>query len=169
VSAQNRRGLQPGEGGPGRPEPQKRMQREALVARAVAARCAECVAAHEHAPLGPPDGDLLPAPAHPHHSKLERRKRLLRDDVVRHAESSSERSAVAVVAIEELDDAGRLARSADALQDSLTVERVDQPDAFVDDQRMRAALDELVDDPTEAALELVAEADAHPADLTATP
>lgn len=145
------------------------MQREPLVARAVIPRRAECVAAHENAQLGPPERNLLPAPAHPNHAKLKRSKRLLRNGVVLHTELAGERSAVTVVTIEELNHTGRLTRGADALLDSITVECVDQPDASAFDQRMRAALDELVDDPTEATFELVAEADAHAGDSTETP
>lgn len=145
------------------------MQREPLVACAVIARSAECVAAHEHAPPRPPERNLLPTPAHPHDAKLERRQLLLRNDVVRHPEPGRKGGAVAVVTVEELDHTGRLTGAANALLHSVTVERIDQPDASAFDERVRAALDELVLDPTEAILELVAEADAHAGDLTEAP
>src|SRR6266516_4886051 len=63
-------------------------------------------------------------------------------------------------------DAGE--RTERALRDALAVDRVDHPDAAVHDEGVRAPLHELVDDPAEAPLELVAEADSHPGESTGT-
>ena len=79
-----------------------------------------------------------------------------------------ERCGVAVVPVEELDYTGRLARRANPLLHSLAVDRVDHPDTVVDDDRVRAALHEFVDDPAEAGLVLVAEANRRFAGLPHT-
>ncbi len=89
--------------------------------------------------------------------------------MVPHAEPARELGAIAVVPVEQLDDAGGLTCGADSLLDSVARDRVDQPDAPVRDQRVRATLQELLDDPTEAAFELVAEADSHAGHTTGTP
>ena len=86
-----------------------------------------------------------------------------------HAEPLRERRTVPRVSVEQLEDPGRFACAADSLLDAFTVERVDQPDATLHDERMRAAFHELVDDPAEAGVELVAEADAHAGESTGTP
>jgi len=147
------------------------METEPLAARAEVSGGTQRVAADENTPFGPPERDLLPpaAPADP--PEFERRDRLLRDDMVRDAEPARERGAVTVVTVQQLEHARRLAGDADSRLDSLGVDGVDQPDAFPDDERMRAALHELVDDPPEAAVELVARADlhSHEEELTATP
>lgn len=137
----------------------------------VVPRGAQCVSAHEDTLLRPPEGDLLPPPRVPDDPELERRvrDRVARDDVTRHAEPARELGTVAVVTVEQLDDAGGLARGADPLLDSVARDRIDQPDAPVRDQRVRATLQELLDDPTEAAFELVAEADSHAGHTTGMP
>jgi hypothetical protein len=83
------------------------------------------------------------------------------NDVVRHAESRSKLTAVPVVPVEELDHSGGVARRASALLDAVAVDRIDKPDAAVHDERVRAALEELIDDPAECEPELVAEPDLH--------
>jgi len=57
------------------------MHREPLVAGAVVARCAERIAAREHALFGPPECDLVPADAH----EPKRRDGCIRQDVVPHS------------------------------------------------------------------------------------
>ena len=79
--------------------------------------------------------------------------------MVFHAEPARERGAVTVVTVEQLQDPGRFAGSTYSFFDAVTVDRIDQPDATVDDKRVRAALHELVHDPAEAVVELVAEPD----------
>jgi len=75
------------------------------------------------------------------------------------AEPAGELGAVTVVTVEQLQDSGRLAGGTDSLFDAVTVKGIDEPDATVDDKPMRAALHELVHDPAEAGVELVAELD----------
>ncbi len=99
----------------------------------------------------------------------ERADRLSRYDVKANTEPSGKRGAIAVMAIQQLDDPGRTAGGADPLFDAFAVEGIDQPDAAVDDERMRAAVHELVDDPAEACVEFVAEADVHPEESTGMP
>ena len=70
-------------------------------------------------------------------------------------------AAIAVVAVEQLQDARRCACRADPLLDTFPVDGIDHPDATVVDEGVRAPLHELVDDPAEATVELVAEADLH--------
>ena len=72
-----------------------------------------------------------------------------------------ERRAVALVAVEQLDDAARLAGGAHPLVQAGDVERIDQPDAAVDDERVRGARPGLAQSPAEAALELVYPAHVH--------
>jgi len=75
------------------------------------------------------------------------------------AEPPCERGAVTVVTVEQLQHPGRLAGGTDSFFDAVTVDRIDEPDATVDDKRVRATLHELVHDPAEAVVELVAEPD----------
>ena len=83
-------------------------------------------------------------------------------------EPGGESAAVAIVPVEQLDHARRCAGCADPLLDSLAVNGIGYPDAASHDQGVRATLHELVDDPAEAAVELVAEADSHPGESTGT-
>jgi hypothetical protein len=112
------------------------MDGESLAAGAEVAGGSQRIAADENASFRPPERDLLPPVAHANEFELERRDWLLRDDVVRDAETTRERSAITVVAVEQLEHTRRLAGSADAFLDSLGVNRIDQPDALVDDQSM---------------------------------
>jgi len=85
----------------------------------------------------------------------------VRNDVVPDTEPSGEGTAVAVVAVEQLQDARRCACGADPLLDTFPVDGIDDPDATVLDESVRAPFHELVDDPAEASVELVAEPDPH--------
>jgi hypothetical protein len=76
-------------------------------------------------------------------------------------EPSGEGTAVAVVAVEQLQDARRCACRADPLLDTFPVDGIDDPDATVFDDGVRAPFHELVDDPAEATVELVAEPHLH--------
>ena len=101
---------------------------------------AERVGADEDPALRPPERDLLPPAAAEHRQEPERRLRQRqRDDVERHAEPRGQRGAVAVVPVDQLDHAGRLAERADALLDAVAVDRIGQPDAAVDGERVRRA------------------------------
>ena len=81
---------------------------------------------------------------------------------MRDAEACGERGAVAIVPVEELDDARRLAELERAVDRLRPVERVHEPDLPVRGERMRRARHRLVDDPAEAVgAEVVAEAQLH--------
>ena len=88
--------------------------------------------------------------------------------MVTNTEARGEGHAVTVVSVQQLEHPGGSTRRADAFLDALAVDRVDHPDAAVHDEGVRAALHELVQDPAEAAVELVAEADSHPGESTGT-
>jgi hypothetical protein len=81
--------------------------------------------------------------------------------MMRNAELRSERRAIAIVPIEQLQNPCRSSGCANTLVQSVAVECVDQPDASVGNERMRTALHELVGDPAESVFELVAIADPH--------
>lgn len=138
---------------PRRPQTQQRVHSQALPAGAEVVGSTERIGTDEDAPLGPPEGNLLPAALVVNGQELERPDSLLRDDVMRHAEAVRQLRAVAVVPVEQLDHAGGSAGT----RDQLVVERIDQPGLPVEDERVRAALHELVGDPAEAAVELVYE------------
>src|SRR6266545_4263094 len=90
------------------------MHRDELVAGFVVPRRAEHVATRENSLLLPPEHDLPPMTACADHTEGERSERLARHHMVRHTELLRERSTVAIVAVEQLDDARRLARGAPA-------------------------------------------------------
>jgi hypothetical protein len=142
---------------------------EALGAGAEVVGRAERIGEHEHASLRPPEGDLPPKAAGPNRNELERHDCCSRHGVMRDAEPLSERRTVAAVAIDQLDDAGRSPGRVDTILELLRVERIDQPDAAVGNERVRAALEELVGDPAESSSEFVAEAKPHPGESTGTP
>jgi hypothetical protein len=150
-------------------ETQRRMDGKPLVPREVVARGAECVADRQDAARRPPQRDLVPKAPAPDRDDLEGPKPGTRHDVMRNAEPGSQRGGVAVVPIEQLDHAGRFSGGADLLVEALAVERIDQPDAAVGDERVRATFHELVCDPAEAGIELVTGADAHAGQSTGTP
>ena len=89
--------------------------------------------------------------------------------MVTNTEPIGEGRAVSVVPVEKLEDARRSARCADSLLDAFRIDRVYEPDAAVLDERVRATLHELGDDPPEAAFELVAKSDSHCGERTGTP
>ena len=135
------------------------MHRQSLVAGPVIPSSAEHIGAGKHAAIGPPERDLVPRLAAPDGDEGERAQRALRNNVVPDTESSGEGGAVAVVPVEQLEDARGCARRADPLLDIVSVDGIDHPDAAVLDKGVRATLHELVDDPAEPAAELVAKAE----------
>src|SRR5438445_3163733 len=138
------------------------MDAEPVVPRNEVSDPPEHVGDDEHAAFRPPQRHLLPHRRFQRDDELERSDRLPGDGVQRHAEPVGDPPRVAVVPIEQLDDAGGPACLPNALLHSLRVDRIDHPHGAVRDERVRAALQELVrDDPAEAAVELVAEADRH--------
>jgi hypothetical protein len=80
---------------------------------------------------------------------------------MRHAETSRELRAVAVVAIEELDHSRRPPGSADPLFDPFNVERIDEPDGALYDERVRRPLEKPRFLPPEPAFELVTGPEVH--------
>jgi hypothetical protein len=151
-----------------RSQPQYGMDCQPLVPGTEIRGGAEHVGADEHAAVGPPERDLLPGTAVLDGDAGERTERALREEVVADAEPSGESGAGAVVPVEQLNHARRRARRLDAFLHVVPVDGVDHPDAAVHDEGVRAALHELVNDPAEAAVELVAEADSHPGESTGT-
>jgi hypothetical protein len=135
------------------------MNPERLVACEEVVHRPERVAADEDTSLGPPEGDLLPPAAHPDRNELERRHTRGGYDVMRHTETLRKLGAVSVVTVEQLQDTGRLAGGPDPIFYVVAEERIDRPDAAGEDEHVRTARHELVHDPTEAAVELVAEPD----------
>ena len=135
------------------------MNPERLIACVEIVHRPERIGADEHTSLGPPEGDFLPPAPHPDRNELEWRQARGGYEVVRHAETLRQLGAVSVVPVEELQDPGRLAGSADPILHAVAEKRIDRPDAAGCDERMRTARHELIHDPTEAAVELVAEPD----------
>jgi hypothetical protein len=116
----------------------------------------ERIAADEDTSLGPPEGDFLPPAPHPDRNELERRHARGGYDVMRHAETLGQLGAVSVMPVEQLQDPGRLAGGPDPILHAVAEERIDRPHAAGGDEQVRTAPHELVHDPTEAAVELVA-------------
>ena len=135
------------------------MNPEPLVAGEEVVRRPERIAADEDTSLGPPEGDFLPPAPQSDRNELERRHVRRGYDVMRHAETFRQLGAVSVMAVEQLQDPGRLAGGPDPIFHAVTEERIDRPDAAGGDEHVRTARHELVHDPTEAAVELVAEPD----------
>ena len=133
------------------------MHRQTLIAGPVIRRCAGHVGADEHAAVGPPERDLVPGAAVLDRDAGERAQRPLRNNVVPDTEPRGERGAIAVVPVEQLHDARGCACGADSVLDTVPVDGIDRPHATVLDEGVRATFHELVDDPAEAAVELVAE------------
>jgi hypothetical protein len=129
----------------------------------------ERIGADENALFRPPERDLVPAAVRPNRAERKRAERLARDDVVRDAEPARQGFAAALVPVEELDDTGNLTGDTDPFLDAVGVDRIDYPDATVGNERVRAALEELVfDQPLESDVEL-AERDPHGGESTGTP
>jgi hypothetical protein len=161
MTAENHGRGDAGERASRRAQAQQWVHAETLAAPAEIVGGAERVSEGEHAAGRPPEGDFLPPPVPADAAELERTHALLGYDVMRDLKLRGQLGAVAVVPVKELDDARRLPGRLDARLDSVPEERVDQPDLRVDDDHMGGALHELVDGPPEAAVELVAEPDAH--------
>ena len=135
------------------------MERESILRSAVVASSPKDIRGDEQASLGPPEGSFLPPRLVLDGDEFERRDRLPRNDVELDAQPPCQLGDVTVVTVEQLEHAGRLTRRANTLLDARAVHRINEPDAAVDNQRVRAALHELVHDPAEAGVELVAEGD----------
>ena len=91
-----------------------------------------------------------------HRQRLERRAGdALERPHERDAEPRRPGRPVALVTVEQLQDACRLAERPDAVLELRRVDGVDQPDAAVHAQGVRGALEGLVDRPAEAVLLLV--------------
>jgi hypothetical protein len=135
------------------------MHCQPLSAGPVIRRSAGHIGAAEHAAAGPPERDLIPGAAALDRNAGERAQRPMRNDVVPDTEPGGEMGAVAVVPVEQLQHARRCACGADSVLDTVPVDGIDRPNAAVLDEGVRATLHELVDDPAEAAAELVAEPD----------
>src|SRR5580765_7350701 len=135
------------------------MNPEPLVAGEEVVGGPERIAADEDTSLGPPEGDFLPPAPHPDRNELERRHARGGYDVMRYLETPRQLCAVSVVSIEQLQDPGRLAGGPDPVLHAVAEERIDRPDAAGGDEHVRTARHELVHDPTEAAVELVAKPD----------
>jgi hypothetical protein len=144
------------------------MDCQALVPGAEIRRGAKHVRADEHAAVRPPERDFLPGTAVLYGDEGKGTERALRDAVVADTKPSGEYGAGAVVPVEQLDHACRGAGRPNAFLHAVPLDGVDHPDAAVHDENVRAALHELVDDPTEAAIERVAETDSHPGESTGT-
>ena len=132
------------------------MNPESLVAGEEVVHRPERIAADEDTSLGPPEGDFLPPAPQPDRNELERRHARGGYEVMRHAETPRQLGAVSVVAVEQLQDPGRLAGGPDPVLHTVADKWIDRPDAAGGDEHVRTARHELVHDPTEAAVELVA-------------
>ena len=139
VSAEDVERVETGEGPARRLEAQKRVDADRLVRGAEVAHRAERVADGED-PLGrEPQGDFLPEPAADDRDHFEGRAGDAGEGrfVERNADSACDRGAVAVVAVEELDDGLRLAAElCDALVDAVSIQDVRQPDGVADPYRV---------------------------------
>ena len=134
-----------------RADPEQRMHAEALAAGAEVVDGSDGVRAEQDTPIGPPERHFLPATARAYRQELERPEPLPGDDMMRNAEAVRERGAIAIVTVQQLDDCGRCS----CASERLVVEGIDQPPLPAGQERVAAALHELVGDPTEAAVELV--------------
>ena len=132
------------------------MNPEPLVACEEVVHRSERVGADQHTSLGPPEGDFLPPAPHPDRNELERRHARGSHDVMRHAETLGQLGAVSVMPVKELQDPGRLAGGPDPILHAVAEKRIDRPDAAGGDEHVRTARHELIHDPSEAAVELVA-------------
>ena len=132
------------------------MNPEQLVASEEVVHRPERIGADQDTSLGPPEGDFLPPAPQPDRNELERRHARGGYDVMRHAETLRQLGAVSVMPVEQLQDPGRLAGGPNPILYPVAEERIDRPDAAGDDEHVRTARHELIHDPTEAAVELVA-------------
>ena len=127
------------------------MHAETLAAGAEVVDGSDGVRAEQDTPIGPPERHFLPATARAHRQELERPEPFPGDDMMRNAEASRERGAVAVVTVQQLNDSGRCSYASERV----VVEGIDQPPLPAGHERVAAALPEFVGDPAEAAVELV--------------
>lgn len=132
------------------------MNTERLVACEKVVHRPERIAADEDTSLGPPEGDFLPPAPHPDRNEPERRHARGGYDVMWHTETLRQLDAVSVMPVEQLQDPGRLAGGPDSILHVVAEERIDRPDAAGSDEHVRTARHELIHDPTETAVELVA-------------
>jgi len=152
--------FEPGERALRREQAEQRVDAEGLALRAEVAEAAQGIGAHEDPFLREPEGDLLPVTPALDRARLEQVGSL--EQVERHAKPRRHRCAVAFVAVEQLDDSGRLAELTDPLVETRSVDGVRQPDTVARADRVRGARDPLVlERPGEAVLELVAEFERH--------
>ena len=164
VSAEDVERLEAGERLARRLESQERMDADRLVGGAEVAGRAERVADDQDPLCGEPKRHLLPEPAPDDRDHLERRvgHSVEGRHVERNAEAARDRRTVALVAVEQLDDASRLAELPDPLVDPGAVEDVREPDGASDSDGVRGALEAVAfRRPAEAVLELVDEAELH--------
>ena len=135
------------------------MNTERLVASEEVVHRPERIGADEDTSLGPPEGDFLPPAPQPDRNELERRHARGGYDVMRHAETLRQLGAVSVMAVEQLQDPGGFAGGPNPILHAVAEDRIDRPDAAGADEHVRTARHELIHDPTEAAVDLVAEPD----------
>ena len=140
---------------------QQRMDAKMLAARTEVRRRPERVREHDDATFGPPQRDLLPPATSPDPAELEGRDGLLGNGEMRHAEALRQSRAIAVVPVEQLEHSRGRARCPDPLLHPYAVHWIDHPDTSVRHECVRATQHELVDDPPEAAVELVTEPDSQ--------
>ena len=146
-----------------RREAQEQVHRDWCLPRRVEAVRPERVGGHERPGARPPQCRLAPTPpAHDRHEREGAPREGVRCDDVGDTQALGEVCAVAVVAVEELDDAGGLAECQRTVDGVGPVDGIDEPHAPVRSDRVRGARQGPVDDPPEAlAAELVAEAATH--------
>ncbi len=172
VSKEDMLRLDGAEGATRREEAQERMDAERLVARREVADAAEGIAADENSLLGEPESDLPPEPSPHERQHDERRTGHVREgrDVKRNAESLRNRCVVALVTVDELDDADRLAERADPLVDPWAVDDVRQPDAPSGEDGVRRPPKPLAfGAPAESVVELVEKSELHGNTMAVTP
>ena len=160
VSAENVARTDAAEPLPRRDRTQKRMNAEHLAWSAEGRNRPESVGDAEHPLLVPPERGLLPEAALADEQELERDavEPSERHDVMRYAEARGESSAVARMAVEQLNNATGLAERANPVVHAIRLDRIDDPDASGGQQRMRRSLHPTGVDPAEAPVGLVAEA-----------
>ena len=139
-----------------RPEPQHGVEAGGLCPGPEEGDRPERVRDEQEPPLRPPERHLAP-PAEPDdRAQLERRPgKLAGHDVMRDAEPPGDGGAVAVVPVEQLDDARRLAELADPVVEPGPVDDVEEPDAAVDLERVRRARHPLLRHPAGDVRDLV--------------
>jgi len=152
-----------------RREPQEEVDAQTLVSRPEEPVRAHRLRDDEGPLLAPPERPLAPARRLAHRHRLERRRgQRVRGDDVRHPQLLGELDAVAVVAVEELEDGDRLAELPGAGERRLVPDGVDEPDAAVGGEHVRRPRHRLLDEPGEAVrAPVVAEADRHQARVCA--